>query len=251
MVNMKRALKINISQEQVENIANNLQGNDFRIDDVSDFELKKLIENLKNSSTKSQAAIKLSDLVNHSVFDVDGNPMDIKKVKKSREFLLNNIEPVLDAIKDDDHITKVSCAWILGNLDDEIGVQPLIFGLSDKNSGFRGACVINLVKLKKFSLNLLIESLNSQDKIKRRESIKALGEIADNKASNSLIKALGDSDWNVRFRSIEALGKIGDTNALEPISNLTNDSSSNVRKKAVEVIGILAAGERIPTQREL
>ena len=217
--------------------------------------VKRLIKDLKSSNQhiREQAADKFWQESYPSVFGVDGKPLHMDGIRNfrevSRKVALDSIITTL--LNDNSRLVRVSLSWCLGDLNDSRGVEPLIKCLNNKDSGIRGACVINLVKLKKFSFKPLLEALNSNNEYIRRESVQALGEIKNKDAVGPLIELLVDTEWNVRFKTIVALGKIGDKKALIPITACLDDKSANVRRKAAEVLGKLSAGATLPTDQEL
>ena len=73
----------------------------------------------------------------------------------------------------------------------------------------------------------------------RANAAEALGKIQSRDAVTPLIERLDDSDSEVRWKAAEALGKIGDYKALEPLIYALNDTDGDVRKQASRSLGEL------------
>lgn len=139
-----------------------------------------------------------------------------------------------------------------------------------------------LIEIKKYSIGILIESLNIKSKSKRElyvdilfqigkdavkpllnalkdekyeeeypikiGCIKALGLIGDERAVDTLIATLDDNDSFVRSSSAKALGLIGDKRAVEPlIESLVDDINTVVRIASVSALGKLGDSIAIDT----
>lgn len=73
----------------------------------------------------------------------------------------------------------------------------------------------------------------------RANAAEALGKIQSRDAVIPLIERLDDSDSEVRWKAAEALGRIGDDEALEPLIYTLNDTDGDVRKQAARALGEL------------
>jgi len=93
---------------------------------------------------------------------------------------------------------------------------------------------------KKGAVDLLISSLDDEDKWVRCLVIDALGNIHDPRVVDPLISALGDLDRDVRFMAAAALGRVGDTRALDALRRIWESDDSFVRDAAGEAIARLA-----------
>ena len=116
------------------------------------------------------------------------------------------------------------------------------------------------------NIESLIKALKEEDKRIRKEIVRVLGEIGDQKAIEPLIHALKDADFiirwyiaialgkiggpakellimalededlKVRLGAIMALGEIGDTKAIEPLIKFLKDENSDIRFRAAEAL---------------
>ncbi|HSO26383.1 MAG TPA: HEAT repeat domain-containing protein [Methanobacteriaceae archaeon] len=73
----------------------------------------------------------------------------------------------------------------------------------------------------------------------RANAAEALGKMESRKAVDALIFCLKDPDIEVRWKAAEALGRIGDDEALEPLIDALNDSDGDVRKHSAKALGEL------------
>lgn len=73
----------------------------------------------------------------------------------------------------------------------------------------------------------------------RANAAEALGKIQSREAVIPLIERLEDSDAEVRWKAAEALGRIGEDESLEPLIYALNDSDGDVRKQAARALGEL------------
>ena len=90
----------------------------------------------------------------------------------------HTVEPLIDALKDEDPFVQVMAALALGAIKDPRAVEPLIANLRDKDSAVRGVAAL------------------------------VLGEIKDPSAVEPLIAALKDADSSVRGGAVAALKEI-------------------------------------------
>ena len=72
------------------------------------------------------------------------------------------------------------------------------------------------------SESFLLECLEDNNFIIRREAVIALVKFKDELAVNALIKALKDSNWRVSSYAATVLGEIGDIKAIKPLSSSKN-----------------------------
>ena len=206
--------------------------------------------NSGNSVKKRTAAFHLNSVeLSISGYDIDGNPIGLERYLIFRELCRDYLFDIITSLlNDQDRDVKTHMAWVLGDLKDKRSIKFLIDHLNDKDSGFRRACSINLVRLYKFSLIPVIEFLNEGDNTTRSECAWILGEINDPKTVNPLIKALKDDYWNVRFKAVEALGKKGEESSLDEIIICLGDTSVHVRRKATTVTGMIPVGDTFPLE---
>jgi HEAT repeat protein len=231
---------------------------------ITDVDLEKDIraqlEYLKSTDPDvcAKAANKLSIYLNPNS---QRYPHDLEKTL----VLKLGVDPIVETLKNGDRRSKVSMAWCLGYLNNEISVKPLISSLSDEK--IVGACIINLTKLGRFSTEPLINILFSKDEKTVNAAVESLGEIGDERAaepllnllitdskitypvSNALskiksektveplIKLLKSDDRKLKRQSATILGNIGDKRAIEPLIEALNDKDAYLRSRTVRALG--------------
>jgi HEAT repeat protein len=108
------------------------------------------------------------------------------------------VDPLVEALRDEDARVRSYAACALGEIGDPRAVDPLIYALQDED----------------------------EESDVRSGAARALGEIGDPRAVDPLVEALQDEDENVRLRAAWALGEIGDARAIEPLTHM--DSSGTL-----------------------
>ncbi|WP_409200879.1 HEAT repeat domain-containing protein [Methanobrevibacter sp. DSM 116169] len=100
------------------------------------------------------------------------------------------------------------------------------------------------------SVDLLIDSLNDEDKNIRLNSAKILGYIHDPKAINPLIDTLRDNNKLVRREASTALSNMGEA-ALEPLIKILDDPDWKVRGAAAWALGNIKDEKAVPYLEKL
>lgn len=230
--------------------------------------VRQLVKDLKNPNPqiRQNAAFIFNNESKVSGFDMDGKPLYQDRVDKFNELCREiAMDSIIKGLHDKNRITKIDLIWCLGHLNDERAVKPLIKGLDDEE--VIGATVINLINLKDYSYEPLLDALNSNSKNIRSGAAEALGEIGAEKAVESLVNSLLFDDFDlytisnalIKINSNKAvepllsalnevgdskkrniiyiLSNIGDQRVIEPLINQLNAKSAHVRRRAVEALG--------------
>lgn len=232
---------------------------------LSDAKLKREIKDLlldlssEDQDIQFEASMKLVNYLSPNSYLLN-DPVNVK------EMVLNfGIDPIVYALNNGNNIIKVDMAWCLGYLNDEITIKPLIESLDDDEVS--GACIVNLVSLKEFSLKPLIDILGSKNEKLINAAATALGQIKDEKAvepllevflsspeisysiSNALseikspkavkplIESLKTENIKLKRQIALILGNIGDKSAIEPLIRSLNDKDAYFRRQAVIALG--------------
>ena len=155
------------------------------------------------------------------------------------------VEPLIVALGDASVLVRRAAAAILGWIRDHRAIAPLVAALEDENPLVRVAAANALdalgwspadpsmavarwlatgewqecVKIGTDAVEPLTAALGDPNTWVREAAIKALGEIADQRAVEPLAGLLSDQseDLRVREAAAEALGVIGDPVAVEPL----------------------------------
>jgi HEAT repeat protein len=95
----------------------------------------------------------------------------------------------------------------------------------------------------------IIEGLNNEDPLIRRECVRSIGERNMTDAVGPVMEALGDTDRRVRLESYKVLGKLAEPEKLREIIDISvNASSSAERNEAERTITSIAL--KIPDEDE-
>jgi HEAT repeat protein len=82
-------------------------------------------------------------------------------------------------------------------------------------------------------------------------AVRALGEIADQRAVRPLLRALTSSDGAVCAAAVTALAQAGGPEVIEPITGMLQHKHGHVRLAAVEALGSLGAARAVESLRAL
>jgi HEAT repeat protein len=130
-------------------------------------------------------------------------------------------------------------ASALGNIGDPRAVKPLIDALKQlRDVGIRIAAASALGKIgDPLAVDPLLQALDDAAPDVRTAAMYALGEIGDTRAVQPLAGKLGSEQRENRVSAVSALGQIGDTAAVEPLIQALDDSDSTVRGNAAYALG--------------
>ena len=106
------------------------------------------------------------------------------------------VEPLIEALKDEDFNVRSEAAEALGNVG-EPAIEPLIEALKDENFNLRMDTAEALGEIEEPAIEPLIEALKDENSGVRSEAAKALVNIGDERAVELLIEALKDEDLEV------------------------------------------------------
>lgn len=189
-------------------------------------------------------------------------------VKTLVEFGDPAVDPLIQALNDENPKIRENSAAALGKIGNERAVQPLIELLGDENNEVQRAAEIALGNINEPAVESLVGTMNDQNEIFpiRLATISILGTIGDERAVEPLIQMLGgtdavdaatalgeigepaveplidvleDNNPLVRAYAARALGGTGDSRAVEPVIELLNDEDENVRSNAAMALGKL------------
>jgi HEAT repeat protein len=121
------------------------------------------------------------------------------------------LQPLVQALKDQDRWVRETAYGALGELMDERDEQAV--------------------------KQIFLPVLDDDNGHIRLAAIKALGRIKHAKSVEKFIMALNDVDFHIRFAAIEALGVIGDTRAVEPLLEMLKGNNEFVCDAAAQALG--------------
>jgi len=154
---------------------------------------------------------------------------NVKKMEAKKD-----VEGLIKALKDT-HVRHYTAEALI-KIKDAKAVEPLIQALKDEDYFVREAAARALGEIKdKRAVEPLLEALGDEWWNVRLDAAMALGKIGDAKAVEPLIKALKDRNETVRGSAAKALGEIGEP-VVEPLIQALKDESSMVRKAAARIL---------------
>ena len=174
------------------------------------------------------------------------------------------IEPLIIALKDDDHRVRRAAAETLGQIA-QIGairaIEPLCHALRDRKVDVRKTIADVLVTIGQPAVDCLVATLNDLEWQARESAASVLGQIGDQWSIGPLCDAMHDPDGRVAEAAAEALDAIGlpedpeveawhavakkdwpravglGTNAFEPLCIALNNPVPDVRWAATRALG--------------
>ena len=146
---------------------------------------------------------------------------------------LKNIKEILDLGTPEE---KIKILESLSSTNDMEIIQKIISKLDDDDIQVRGEAFTSLVLNKNKILDLLINSLDSQNKNIRGYISLVLSNRNDSDSIPNIIKLTCDQSSMVRACALGALGHLKAKEAKKVIHNCLFDSNLEVRKSAIQAI---------------
>lgn len=146
-----------------------------------------------------------------------------------------SIDDLIQLLNDDDEFVIEDAMGELELRADE-AVDPLIDALSSRKKQIRlnAAILLGAINNSK-AIPALIETLNDNNKLVRREASTSLSRMGE-PAVDPLIEILNDENWRIRGAAAWALGNLGNEKAIPALEKLLADESGFVRKGAQSAI---------------
>lgn len=123
-----------------------------------------------------------------------------------------NLEILLQKLKDPDPFVRVEAVQALGEIQKKQSLISVCDCLTDENIYVRAYAADALGKIGKLDISLtllrLLPALDDPSPYVRAMMLAALGELQDERAADSIRKLLQDDDENVRGMAAWALGNI-------------------------------------------
>jgi HEAT repeat protein len=148
----------------------------------------------------------------------------------------DQIELLIDILQNGYYRASGVAAEILGKIDDERVIEPLILAAQSENCWIRIKAVRSLAKIgRQESVNALITALQDRDFHVRKNAITGLAIIGRTQSVNleqsidPLIVALQDSSHAIRMRAACTLGVVGSDRAIEPLIDTLQSAPHHIR----------------------
>ncbi len=158
---------------------------------------------------------------------------------------LTLVEPLLQALRDQDSMIRNSAAETLVYLGDRVPVEPLIAALHDESVRYYIVKALGNVKVD-VPLEPLFEALLDQEKYMRKVAAEALVKMGVYPPEQFLLENLASRLTWMRATALEVLWSVGERLPIEALQTLLNDQDTQVRAKALEILGKL--GEQAPVE---
>lgn len=139
---------------------------------------------------------------------------------------------LLEAVASKELMTRYAAVSALKNSGRARAVNVLIELLADIHEEIREKASENLIYMANASLPFLIDALNHENWVVRKNVSAVLGKFGI-MAIPELLKVLHAGDDDSRYWAIKALGNIG-ADACEPLLQFLNDASWQVRKNSAD-----------------
>ena len=147
------------------------------------------------------------------------------------------IQPLLNALKDENRDVRRNAAQALGNFKDTAALAALLAALKDDDSETRSNATDALGILKNHdALPALIDALKDEVDFVRSSAADALGMLKNSNALFALIDALKDKDEYVRISVADALGNLKDSKTRTALLVALNDKHEFCRAGAASAL---------------
>ena len=156
------------------------------------------------------------------------------------DYKINKIHKILDSENKEE---KIKILESLNNTDDTNLIKKIVSKLDDPDIEVRGEAFSALISNKNEISDIIIESLNSENKNIRGFSALVLANRKDSVGIESLIELTKDQSGMVRACALGALGYLKAKQAKNVIHDCFCDSNLEVRKSALKAA--IDIGERI------
>lgn len=164
------------------------------------------------------------------------NPLKIDLLGHTRSPLV--IPLLLEALKDSNHVIRLSAVIGLGRIANREATQSLLQALKDSTSivARRAERILPELDHEAVIPDLLM-LLKDQNVEFRQRAVSALSHLNDSKVIPELLLALEDSEAKVRLSVIKALVRLNDrTTVPNLLSVASQDSDSDVRSSAIKAL---------------
>jgi HEAT repeat protein len=149
------------------------------------------------------------------------------------------VEILLVQLRDVNNVRgRIDAMTKLSELRDLRALQPLIEAIDDNDEYIRAYAALSLGILGDPRAGVsLTKLLKDKHHFVRFRTAEALGLIGDTCCVNELIIALKDENYEVRWEAAKALGYLRDDRAIEPLMKLLDDDNLGVKMVAIRSLG--------------
>ena len=155
-----------------------------------------------------------------------------------------SIGPLSERLKDPDETSRLRAAEILAQLLDPRSADGFVDAMADPSLRDLASDTLRKLGAIRDRIDQLLDNLRDVDESElkegaRQETVIQLHRIG-RPAVEILLEYLEDDDWIVREAAADTLGKIGDVRAVEPLMNrLRSDKDTGVKEHALKSLGLI------------
>lgn len=153
--------------------------------------------------------------------------------------------PLINSLNDESPQIRRTVVKALGNSKSVKVIRPLIKSLTDDDRFVREAAAEALGHLGRIAHSELIKRLNDLDWRIRAGVVVAFRVSPDSPDTDAVIRMLEDESFYVRREAVKTLGRIGDERILPYLIDATYDQDSGVRLRAVRAITRIGSGDEV------
>ncbi len=155
-----------------------------------------------------------------------------------------SIGPLSERLKDPDESIRERAAEILAQLLDPRSADAFVDAMADPNLRDLATDTLRKLGAIRDRIEQLLDDLRAVDESELKEGVRQETVIQLHRigrpAVEILLEYLEDDDWIVREAAADTLGKIGDVRAVEPLMDrLRSDNDTGVKEHAVKSLGLI------------
>ncbi len=155
-----------------------------------------------------------------------------------------SIGPLSERLKDPDESIRERAAEILAQLLDPRSADAFVDAMADPNLRDLATDTLRKLGAIRDRIEQLLDDLRDVEESELKEGVRQETVIQMHRigrpAVEILLEYLEDDDWIVREAAADTLGKIGDVRAVEPLMDrLRSDNDTGVKEHAVKSLGLI------------
>jgi len=194
---------------------------------------KKAIADILASVAKLESQIKKLEAVDKDLI-TDNEKNQLEKLQ--RKWYLT-LEPTAILLTSDSQ-------WIQNVRNEALNL--LVESFKVINPHIHSRAVDLMVQFKDQSYDILVNALQNEDMMVRRQSLIALGKIGDERAIEPIAKLLDDEDAGVKFHVPISLNLIGGQNIIAPLHDALKNQMAQVRMISADFLGEMKDETSVP-----
>lgn len=155
-----------------------------------------------------------------------------------------SIGPLSERLKDPDEAIRLRAAEILANLLDPRSADALVDAMADPDLRDLATDTLRKLGAIRARVDQIMDDLRAVEESELKEGVRQESVIQLHRIGRPiveiLIEYLEDDDWVVREAAADTLGKIGDIRGVEPLMvRLRSDKDTGVKEHALKSLGLI------------